>query len=122
MASELLDRVVLTDRVVTGDALYCNRKLCEQVMEAGGDYLMIVKANQKSLYEDIELCFEEPLSGFYAYAETEGSHGDRRERRRLWATDMLRTYLDWPGQRQVLKVESWRAMKGKQTRQVRYAP
>ena len=66
MASELLDRVVLTDRVVTGDALYCNRKLCEQVMEAGGDYLMIVKANQKGLYEDIELCFEEPLSGFYA--------------------------------------------------------
>ncbi|MCY4651770.1 MAG: ISAs1 family transposase [Dehalococcoidia bacterium] len=121
MAGELLDRVVLTDRVVTGDALYCNRKLCEQVMEAGGDYLMIVKANQKSLYEDIELCFEEPLSGFYAYAETEGSHGDRRERRRLWATDMLRTYLDWPGQRQVLKVESWRAVKGKQTRQVRYA-
>ena len=27
MASELLDRVVLTDRVVTGDELYCNRKL-----------------------------------------------------------------------------------------------
>ena len=85
----------MTDRVVTGDALYCNRKLCQQVMKAGGDYLMVVKANQKSLYEDIELCFEEPMSGKYAYAETEGSHGDRRERRRLWATDMLRRI--WTG-------------------------
>ena len=111
----------MTDRVVTGDALYCNRKLCQQVMKAGGDYLMVVKANQKSLYEDIELCFEEPMSGKYAYAETEGSHGDRRERRRLWATDMLRTYLDWPGQRQVMKVESWRMVKGEMFRQVRYA-
>ena len=60
-------------------------------MKAGGDYLMVVK-NQKSLYEDIELCFEEPMSGKYAYAETEGSHG-AEGRRRLWATDMLRTYL-----------------------------
>lgn len=121
MAGKLLDRVVLTDRVVTGDALYCNRNLCEQVMESGGDYLMIVKANQKTLYEDIELCFEEPLSGFYVYAETEDGHGDRRECRRLWATDMLRTYLDWPGQQQVVKVESWRAVKGKVSSQVRYA-
>ena len=65
--------------------------------------------------------FEEPLSGKYAYAETEDSHGDRWERRRLWATDMLSAYLDWPGQRQVMKVESWRMVKGKETRQVRYA-
>ena len=81
---------------------------------------MIVKGNDKSVYEDIGLCFQEPLSGFYAYAETEGRHGDRRERRRLWATDMLRTYMDWPGQRQVIKMESWRVVKGKQGRQVRY--
>ena len=121
MAGKLLNRVVLTDRVVTGDALYCNRNLCEQVMDAGGDYLMVVKANQKSLYEDIAFCFEEPLSGKYTYTETEGRHGDRWETRRLWATDMLRTYLDWPGQRQVMKVESWRMVKGEITRQVRYA-
>ncbi len=121
MAGNLLDRVVVSDRVVTGDALYCQRQLCERIVCEGGDYLLIVKGNQKSLYEDIEFCFEEPLSGKYAYAETEDSHGDRWERRRLWATDMLKTYLDWPGQRQVMKVESWRMVKGKETRQVRYA-
>ncbi len=82
---------------------------------------MIVKGNDKSVYEDIGLCFQEPLSGFCAYAETEGRHGDRREHRRLWAMDMLRTYMDWPGQRQVIKMESWRAVKGKATCQARYA-
>ena len=48
-------------------------------------------------------------------------HADRRELRRLWATDVLKTYLDWPGHRQVMKVESWRRVKDKLTRQVRYA-
>ncbi len=90
-------------------------------MEAGGDYLMVVKTNQKSLCKDIELCFEDPLSGEYTHAETETRHRDRWERRRLWATDMLRTYLDWPGQRQALKVESWRMVKGELSRQARYA-
>ena len=122
MADALLERVSMTDRVLTGDALYCQRQLCEQVVDEGGDYLLIVKSNQKGLYEDIELCFDRPVAGqTYAYAQTEGKHGDRRERRRLWATDILKTYLDWPGHRQVMKVECWRSVKDKVTRQVRYA-
>ena len=107
MAGKLLNRVVLTDRVVTGDALYCNRNLCEQVMDAGRDYLMVVKANQKSFYEEIAFCFQERISGKYAYAETEGRHEDRWETRRLWATDMLRTYHDWAGLEVVPRKRVW---------------
>ena len=122
MAVSLLERVSMTDRVLTGDALYCQRQLCEQVVDEGGDYLLIVKNNQKGLYEDIELCFDQPVAGqTYAYAQTEGKHGDRLELRRLWATDILKTYLDWPGHRQVVKVECWRSVKDKVTRQARYA-
>lgn len=122
MASSLLDRVMVTDRVITGDALYCQRQLCEQVVKRGGHYLLIVKSNQRGLYEDIETCFERPVLGeTYRYAESEGSHGDRREYRKLCVTDALQGYLEWPGHRQVMKLESWRSIKGKDTRQVRYA-
>ena len=122
MAGALLETMTVTDRVVTGDALYCQRRLCERVVGEGGDYLLIVKGNQKDLHEDIELCFDRPVAGQrYRYAETEDRHGDRQERRRLWATDILSAYLDWPGHRQVMKVESWRRVKNKTTRQVRYA-
>lgn len=39
-----------------------------------------------------------------------------------WSVEnSFRTYLDWPGQRQVVKVESWRMVKGEVSRQVRYA-
>ena len=34
---------------------------------------------------------------------------------------MLRAYLDWPGHQQMAKVECWRRVKHKTTRQVRYA-
>ena len=114
MASSLLERMIVTDRVVTGDALYCQRQLCEQVVGGGGDYLLIVKSNQKRLYEDIELCFDRPVVGeTYGYAETEDSHGERREYRRLWATDTLKTYLEWPGHGQVMKLRVGAASKAR---------
>lgn len=126
MANRLLDSVSVAGRVVTGDALYCQRRLCDRIVSAGGDYLMLVKGNQRSLREDVELCFSDSDCGTYRYAhtryaETVDGHGDRRERRRLWATDMLAGYLDWPGHAQVIKMESRRLVKGKATIQVRYA-
>ncbi len=122
MANALLDMVSMRGRVLTGDALYCQRHLCRRVVEDGGDYVVIVKSNQKSLYEDIELCFSRPVSGEpYAYTETEDRHGDRWEVRRLWATCALAGYLDWPGHRQVIKLESRRWLRGREARQVRYA-
>lgn len=125
MASNLLDSISIEGKVATGDALYCQRRLCERIVSDGGDYLLIVKRNQGSLYENIEFCFEGsdgtyPI-GTYRYAETEDKHGDRWERRRVCATDMLKGYLDWPGHAQVMKMESWRLVKGKAARQVRYA-
>ena len=57
MAGALLETMTVTDRVVTGDALYCQRRLCERVVGEGGDYLLIVKGNQKDLHEDIRVVF-----------------------------------------------------------------
>ena len=108
--------------VLTGDALYCQRQLCQRVVDYGGDYLFIVKINQRDLYNDIKLCFDRPVVDWpYVYAENEDWHGNRLEIRRLWVTDALMRYLDWPGHRQVIKVESTRCIKGKETTQVRYA-
>jgi len=45
-AVELLRHGVLEGRVVTMDALLTQRQLAQQIVEAGGDYVMIVKENQ----------------------------------------------------------------------------
>ena len=55
----LLKTLVLEGTVITGDAIFCQREVCEAIVEQGGDYLFVVKNNQPTLRRDIELCFAE---------------------------------------------------------------
>jgi len=48
-ALDLLKTIVLKGRLVTGDAIFCQRELCRQIVDSGGDYLLIVKDNQPEL-------------------------------------------------------------------------
>jgi predicted transposase YbfD/YdcC len=106
VAPTLLAALPLAGRLVTGDALYCQRTLCQTIVEAGGDYLVFVKANQPTMEASIQLLFDEPPPGeVFAFVEVKGRHGDRHEVRRLWASTALSEYLDWPGVQQVAKVE-----------------
>lgn len=53
-ALELLGVLPLAGKVVTGDAMFCQRDLAKQVIEAGGDYVLVAKDNQPALVVDIE--------------------------------------------------------------------
>lgn len=89
---------------------------------AGGDYLLIVKANQPTLLRDVELFFTDPPFGeVFATAGGKGRHGDREEERRLHASAGLTSYLDWPGLGQVMMIERRAQRKGRAQREVRYA-
>jgi predicted transposase YbfD/YdcC len=63
-ALSLLQNLVLTGRVVVGDAMFCQRDLCEQVLDAGGDYLIAVKENQPTLLREIALEFTAEPAAF----------------------------------------------------------
>lgn len=56
-AKEVLRRVPLEGRVVVADALLTQREVCEQIVGGGGEYLLPVKENQPSLYQDLEAAF-----------------------------------------------------------------
>ena len=60
-ALKLLARLDLRDRIVTGDAVFCQRAIAQTVVDAGGDYLLPVKNNQKTLRKNIETAFAEPV-------------------------------------------------------------
>ncbi len=60
-ALKLLARLDLRDRIVTGDAIFCQRAIAQTVVDAGGDYLLPVKNNQKTLRKNIETAFAEPV-------------------------------------------------------------
>ena len=61
-AMTLLKSVDLSGTVLTGDAMFCQRKLCQQIVDAGGDYLITVKDNQPELNKTIASEFNPGLS------------------------------------------------------------
>jgi hypothetical protein len=57
VAPEVLKVLDLRGKVVTGDALFVQRNLSIQIVEAGGDYAWKVKGNQPTLESDIARVF-----------------------------------------------------------------
>lgn len=57
-ALELLKGLALHGRVITGDAMFCQRDLSRQVVRGGGHYLWKVDDNQPSLKDAIASAFE----------------------------------------------------------------
>jgi hypothetical protein len=56
-AKEVLRQVSLEGRVVVADALLTQREVCEQIVAGGGEYMLPVKNNQPTLYQDLEAAF-----------------------------------------------------------------
>lgn len=50
----ILKTLALEGRVVTGDAMFIQPEICRQIVDSGGDYLLVVKDNQQELREAIE--------------------------------------------------------------------
>ena len=61
-AVDILKTIVLKGRLVTGDAMFCQRELCEQIVDSGGDYLFVVKDNQPELKAAVEADFQPGFS------------------------------------------------------------
>lgn len=59
-APKLLQQLDLRGRVVSGDAMFAQRKLSVQIMAQSGDYLWFVKGNQPRLLGDVEQFFVPP--------------------------------------------------------------
>lgn len=107
VAVELLRHLVLEGRIVTMDALLTQRQIAQQIVAAGGDYVMVVKENQPQLLDEIETVFVlPPMPGERrtVAATLDLGHG-RIEQRGLQTSDVLRGYSDWPGLAQVFRLE-----------------
>ena len=67
-ALELLGILPLAGKVVVGDAVFGQRDLAARVVDAGGDYLLVVKDNQRGLETDIRagFTFEQTARGIAA--------------------------------------------------------
>jgi hypothetical protein len=65
-ALRLLEGLVLEGRLVTGDAMFCQRDLSQQVLNEKGHYLWFVKENQPTLLNDIKMAFAPSVEGAFS--------------------------------------------------------
>jgi predicted transposase YbfD/YdcC len=113
VAPKLLQCLDLRHKVVVADAMHTQRNLSAQIVEAGGDYVWIVKDNQPTTRQAVEQLFapEKTIPGlgcppmdFQQVRTVEKKHG-RLEERILTVSSLLNDYLDWPYLAQVFKLE-----------------
>lgn len=112
-----------------GDALQTQRQLSVQIVEAGGDHLWCVTANQPGLYEEVMLLFSPPVlapgeapvpTDFVAEETVEQVHG-RLEVRRLTVSQLLADDSDRLYLAQVFRLERWVSDRlGQEQYEVRY--
>ena len=63
-ALEILKTLILKGRVITGDAMFCQRDLCQQIRDDDGHYFFVVKDNQSTLKESIAAEFRAAFSTY----------------------------------------------------------
>jgi predicted transposase YbfD/YdcC len=102
----------LRGTVTTMDAGLTKRPLAQQIIDQHGHYLIVVKRNQRDLYDAIALVFDQPAAlrwlprekaeNYRCYHSHNKGHG-RLEKRTLESTPYLNEYLAWPGLGQVMR-------------------
>lgn len=122
VAALLLQHIEWHGKVLTGDALYCQRCLCDALRQMGGDYLFLVKGNQPQLFEEIRLLFaplEPPKRAGEGLLRLPEQHAQTAERghgrldiRSIRVSSELKGYSDWPGLEQVFEIRRGYRSKG----------
>ena len=59
---KLLETLEITGCIVTIDAMGTQTEIAEKIRERGADYILALKSNQPSLYEDVALYFEDQMN------------------------------------------------------------
>jgi len=124
----LLKLLDIKGSIVTIDAMGCQKKITQKITEGEADYVIAVKGNQKTLYEDIKYFFNESEKqnfksvNFDYYEEVGKAHG-RIETRRYWLTNHLECLSKpekWFGLESIGMAENETLRNGKVTIERRY--
>jgi predicted transposase YbfD/YdcC len=97
---QLLEMLALNGRIVTTDALNCQRDIGQRIIEQGGDYVLALKGNHKALHADVVRFFADPRHDrALSHATRDNNHGRIETRRSLVSSDIgrLQSRYQWPG-------------------------
>src|SRR5215207_564566 len=81
---QLLQALDLHEKIVTTDAMGCQKAIAQTIVAGGGDYILAVKANQPTLQAELQAAFAQapppPPRSTRGYSTTETGHGRHEHR------------------------------------------
>jgi len=100
---KLLKMLEIEGCIVTIDAMGCQKKISNSIVDKKADYIFSLKGNQSNLHDNIELYFQDQIKEnfencSYDYCETLDNEHGKLEIRRYWTTadiDWLQGKEDW---------------------------
>ena len=118
---KLLELLSLAGRIVTADAMSCQRKIAQQVIDQGGDYVLALKGNQETLHDDVHRFLDDPQTPLAQATDTDKGHGRIETRTAALTSDVgwLQDGHDWPGLKAIGKITASRESNGKTTVETR---
>lgn len=120
-AIEALGLIALKGKVVTGDALHCNRRTVAAINAQGGDWCLALKGNQESLLSDAWGCFSTRRDEHPEAVTDEMNHGRREIRKAVVVSaKSLAEYHEFPGLKGFGRIEATREVNGKVTSETRF--
>ena len=119
-AIEALGLIALKGKVVTADALHCNRRTVAAINAGGGDWCLALKANQDSLLSDARACFGALQDDHPAAVTEDAGHGRKETRKAVVVSAKgLADHHDFPGLKAFGRVKANRETAGVTTSETR---
>ena len=121
---EMLKWLDVKGHIITIDAMGCQFKIANQIIQKGGDYIFSLKGNQSKLSEDVTAYFETKgdANTIANHVDHDKGHG-REETRECWVVDdvewLRKKHPKWPSIRSIIKIHSIRKSK-KTTSETRF--
>ena len=120
---KLLAMLSLKGCLVTADAMSCQRAICTQIVDQGGDYVISLKGNQGTLHDDVRLFLEDPTRpAEVSHTTVDADHGRIETRTGEVSTDIgwLQQQHAWPNLAAIGKMVRTRQIQAKTTTETSY--
>jgi predicted transposase YbfD/YdcC len=118
---KLLELLSLKGRVITTDAMNCQRKIAQQVIDQGGDYVLALKGNQETLHDDVRRFLDDPATPLVGATDIDKGYGRIEAGTAALTADIawLQESHHWPGLKAIGKITARREINGKTTAETR---
>ena len=125
---QLLKLLDIRGAVVTIDAEGCQKKIAQQIVAGGGDYILQLKSNQPLFHQEVvelfDRCLTDDCHGIaYSTAATSDKGHGRIEQRRIWATSEIDWFAErgkWKNLRSLIRVQARRTVNGQTSSEYHY--